>query len=67
MRNGTHPGILISDLMSGDGPHRSMAEHFLKRRCEVCDSTTTGQLVIHGDRWHCADCVSAQVGLLVSS
>ena len=66
MKNGTTPGILISDLMSGDGPHLEMAEHFLSRRCEICGDATTGQLVSQDHRWHCSDCLSAHAGLLVS-
>lgn len=67
MKNGTQPGILISDLMSGDGPHLAMAENFVLRRCEVCGGQTTGQLVCQDQRLHCAACLSSRAGLLVGA
>ena len=58
MKNGTTPGILISDLMSGDGPHQASADHFLLRRCEVCGYRTNDLLIAIEERFHCESCVS---------
>jgi len=36
MSNGTRPGVLLSELFSGDGPHARMAEEFLAGQCREC-------------------------------
>lgn len=65
MKNGTQPGILITDLMSGDGPHLDLAEHFLLRRCDRCGGQTGGA---HDVEAHLsATCFQPQVVSLVSA
>jgi len=60
-RSGTQPGLLISELMSGDGPHIDMAESFVLRRCDECGTRTTGELAVSGGRWYCARCLGYTV------
>ena len=60
MKNGTTPGILITDLMSGEGPHQASADNFLLRRCEVCGFRTRDQLVVENDRFQCESCISTR-------
>lgn len=66
-RSGTQPGLLLSELMSGDGPHLEMAESFVLRRCDQCGSRTTGELTIAGGGWHCARCLGHTVASVAIS
>jgi hypothetical protein len=36
MSNGTRPGVLMTDLLSGDGPHSRVADQFLVSTCREC-------------------------------
>ncbi len=60
MPTGRSNAVLISDLLSSDGPHARIADDFVRARCTQC-----GQPVAHDpryDEWgaYCADCWSRQ-------
>lgn len=63
-RSGTQPGLLLSELMSGDGPHQEMAESFVLRRCDQCGTRTTGELTTVGSGWQCARCLGYTVAAI---
>ena len=53
------PGILISELMSGDGPHASIADDFLHRTCTRCGQPVDGDFILLNGAYHCRDCMSS--------
>jgi len=50
------PGILTSDLLSGDGPHIGPAEDFVHLTCANCRSA--GELFQASGGYVCARCLS---------
>ncbi len=65
-KSGTQPGLLVSELIAGDGPHVEMAESFVLRRCERCGSRTGGELAISQDGWTCSSCLTTALGLVTA-
>lgn len=63
-KTGAQPGVLLQDLISGDGPFTAIADGFVNRRCDVCHGRTSGQLVLVGERLQCAGCMSEETGLV---
>ncbi len=41
MRNGTSQAVLVGELLSGDGPHITMADDFVTERCSLCGAVAT--------------------------
>jgi len=56
MSNGTKPGLLIAELLSGDGPHTVLAESFLSSICAGCGRNIDRTAMRHEDAFYCAMC-----------
>jgi len=52
------PGILISELTSGDGPYARVADDFLHRTCSRCGQPVEGDFVLLNGAYHCRECMS---------
>lgn len=61
MSNGSRPAVLLSDLMSGDGPHRDLADRFVSGRCIRCGAIVREVRRETTDRGLCEDCATTQV------
>ena len=56
MSNGSKPGLLIGDLLAGDGPHDALAESFLSATCADCGRRIDRAAMRHEDAFYCATC-----------
>lgn len=56
MSNGTRPGVLLSELFSGDGPFVAVAEDFLASICTACGRTVDRNGVHDGRGYYCSAC-----------
>jgi len=52
----SRPGLLVSDLLSADGPFVAAADAFLALRCARCGSGVERTAVQHGDVYYCPAC-----------
>jgi len=52
----TPPGVLVADLLGGDGPYLAAAEAFLACRCACCGRGVERTAVQHDDRYFCPTC-----------
>ena len=50
------PGVLVADLLGGDGPYLAAAEAFLACRCACCGRGVERTAVQHDDRYFCPTC-----------
>jgi hypothetical protein len=56
MSNGTRPGVLLTELLSGDGPFTAVAEDFVASICTSC-GRTVDRHGVHDDRgYYCSAC-----------
>ncbi len=56
MSNGTRPGVLLSELFSGDGPFIAVAEDFVASICTAC-GRTVDRNGVHDERgYYCSTC-----------
>lgn len=60
----SHPGVLIADLLSGDGPFVRLAEDFVALVCGDCRSEASSRLIAVDGRFLCGDCYSTRTGLV---
>ena len=56
MGNGTRPAVLITELLSGDGPFVRMAEAFLSSVCTGCGRSVPRDGTYHLDGYYCPVC-----------
>ena len=56
MIRGARPGLLVGDLLSGDGPYLAAAEAFLACRCAWCGRGVERTGVQDGDHYYCSTC-----------
>jgi hypothetical protein len=56
MSNGTRPAVLVSELLSGDGPFLRGAEDFVARVCTGCSSVVERDGMHYGDGYYCSAC-----------
>ena len=52
----SRPGVLVAELLGGDGPHFAAAEAFLACRCALCGRGVECTAVQHGDDYYCPTC-----------
>ncbi len=62
MSNGTRPGVLIRDLLSGDGPYARVAEDFLTGTCSGCGRPVERDAIHHDSGYLCAPCWARVAG-----
>lgn len=53
---GSRPGLLVTDLLSADGPYLAAAEAFLALRCARCGRGVERSAVQEGDAYFCPTC-----------
>ncbi|HSQ37953.1 MAG TPA: hypothetical protein VLS92_08680 [Acidimicrobiia bacterium] len=53
---GSRPGLLVTDLLSADGPFVAAADAFLALRCARCGSGVERTAVQDGDTYYCPTC-----------
>ena len=53
---GSRPGLLVTDLLSADGPFVAAADAFLALRCARCGSGVERTAVQDGDAYYCPAC-----------
>jgi hypothetical protein len=58
MSNGARPGVLLSELLSGDGPFITVAEEFLTNLCAGCGRTVDRDGVHYDEASYCSPCWS---------
>jgi hypothetical protein len=56
MSSGTRPAILLRDLLSGDGPHRDLADRFVAGTCIRCGVKVGDARREGADRGLCEEC-----------
>jgi len=59
----SRPGILMAELLGGDGPYLAAADAFLACRCVCCGRGVERTAVQHGDEYYCPTCWVATAGL----
>jgi hypothetical protein len=65
MSNGTKPGLLVADLLSGDGPHQALAASFVSATCAGCERSIDRTAMRHGDAFYCSICWARASGKIV--
>jgi hypothetical protein len=63
MSNGTRPAVLVTELLSGDGPFVRMADAFLASVCAGCNRTVPRDGGHHQDGFYCPACWIRAAGL----
>jgi hypothetical protein len=61
MSNGTKPGVLLSELFSGDGPYVAVAEDFVAAVCAGCGRTVDRNGVHDGRGYYCSTCWAPRI------
>ena len=56
MTGNTRPAVLLSEILTGDGPHQDLADYFLAAECAGCGGDVGRQGRIEDDRWWCLSC-----------
>lgn len=56
----TRPAIGINELLSGDGPHRDLADRFVEGRCVMCGGAVVRDGHEGGEGWYCPVCWARQ-------
>jgi hypothetical protein len=56
MLSGSRPGLLVTDLLSADGPFLAAADAFLALRCARCGRGVEQTAVQEGDTYYCPTC-----------
>jgi hypothetical protein len=56
MKNGTSQAILVTDLVSGEGPYDFVAEAFLTQTCSRCLAPVTEETQFTIDGFLCVPC-----------
>ncbi len=58
MKNGTSQAVLVSDLLSGEGPHLGIAEAFVMQECSMCSAPVGEDAEFAADGYLCDACTS---------
>ena len=58
----SRPGLLVTELLSADGPFVVAADAFLALRCARCGSGVERTAVQDGDIYYCPTCWLGAVG-----
>lgn len=56
----TRPAVGIGELLSGDGPHRDLADRFVEGRCSRCGGVVARDGREGAEGWYCMPCWSQQ-------
>jgi hypothetical protein len=63
MSNAARPGILVRELLSGDGPHVGVAEDFVTNTCTGCGRPVPRDGVHHEAGYLCTHCWARVIGV----
>ena len=56
MRNGTNAAVLVTELLSADGPSEEVAEDFVATRCTMCSRRDLDDMRFHAAGYLCNRC-----------
>jgi len=56
MRNGTSQAVLVGELLSGDGPHITIADDFVTETCSLCGAVATEDPSFTAQGYLCTAC-----------
>jgi hypothetical protein len=59
MKNGTSVAILVTDLLTAEGPYRRVADDFIDAACSGCGSTDLTDLRFRGGGFFCDGCATS--------
>ncbi len=57
MKSGTNRAVLVSELISGDGPYVAVADDFIASRCSVCAHDAGDDAFFLDEGFVCGTCV----------
>ncbi len=56
MKNGTNAAVLVTDLLTDDGPSGEVADDFVATRCTICDQLGSDDMRFRAAGYLCARC-----------
>ncbi len=56
MKNGTSQAVLVSEMLSGVGPHLAIADDFVEETCSLCTMATGDDVAFSSNGFLCAAC-----------
>jgi hypothetical protein len=56
MNGSTRPAVLLTELLTGEGPHQDLADNFVAAECVGCGGDVGRQGRVDDDRWWCPTC-----------
>ena len=59
MKNGTSVAILVTDLLTTEGPYRRVADDFIDAACSGCGTTDLTDLRFRSGGFFCDRCATA--------
>lgn len=61
MKNGTSVAILVSDLLTAEGPYDRVADDFIEASCTTCGAGDLSELRFRNGGFLCDPCAGALV------